>query len=55
MDKRVSAVQVDSSPATLMPFYDDDLSILYLGGKGEGSIKTHADVLLVESWFHFVL
>jgi hypothetical protein len=37
---RLSTVKVETStPASLMPFYDDDLAILFLGGKGEGSIE----------------
>jgi len=30
---------LDTSSGTLMPFYDSDLHILYLGGKGDGNIR----------------
>jgi len=30
---------IDTSAGILMPFYDDDLGILYLAGKGDGNIR----------------
>ncbi len=34
----LSNTVIDASSATLMPFMDEDLGVLYLAGKGEGSI-----------------
>jgi len=39
--KYVSTSKLDSSPAAPMPFYDPDISVLYLASKGEGSIKLY--------------
>eukprot|EP00727_Mastigamoeba_balamuthi_P008399 m51a1_g4181 hypothetical protein (395) ;mRNA; f:363084-364567 len=35
----LQTVNLGSAPSTLFPSWDDDLGLLYLGGKGEGSIK----------------
>ena len=31
--------EIDQASGVLMPFYDPDLKILYLGGKGDGNIR----------------
>jgi hypothetical protein len=41
LGKSVSTVKLDSSPAAPMPFYDPDISVLYLASKGEGAIKLY--------------
>jgi hypothetical protein len=33
------AEEMDSSAGLIMPFFDDDLNILYLAGKGDGNIR----------------
>eukprot|EP00126_Sphaerothecum_destruens_P010056 Sdes_comp20670_c0_seq1m16022 len=35
----VRSETVDTSSGVLMPFYDQDLNILYVGGKGDGNIR----------------
>jgi coronin-1B/1C/6 len=30
---------IDSSASLLMPFYDEDTSIMYLAGKGDSNIR----------------
>lgn len=42
----VSSTVVDASSASLMPFIDEDLGLLYLAGKGEGGINKHAKSFL---------
>jgi len=37
--QRVNLTPIDSSSSTLLPFYDSDLGILYLAGKGDGNIR----------------
>jgi WD40 repeat protein len=41
LGKSISSVKLDSSPAAPMPFYDPDISVLYLPSKGEGAIKLY--------------
>jgi coronin-1B/1C/6 len=35
----IKTENVDTGSGILMPFYDDDTNILYLGGKGDGNIR----------------
>jgi len=37
--KKLGVQNVDSASGLLMPFYDEDTRILYLGGKGDGNIR----------------
>lgn len=39
LDEAVFTCDIDQSAGVLMPFYDDDTKILYLGGKGDGNIR----------------
>jgi len=39
MTKRLTTQNVDSASGLLMPFYDEDTKILFLGGKGDGNIR----------------
>eukprot|EP01133_Synstelium_polycarpum_P004237 gene4237-4943_t len=39
MADRVQTLKLDINPASPMPFYDADTNLVFLGGKGEGSIK----------------
>lgn len=41
LGKALSTTKLDVSPAAPLPFYDSDTSVLYLGSKGEGSIKLY--------------
>jgi len=36
---KVSGQSVDSASGLLMPFYDEDTKVLFLGGKGDGNIR----------------
>jgi len=36
---RISGQNVDSASGLLMPFYDEDTKVLFLGGKGDGNIR----------------
>ena len=38
LDKPIHASQIDQASAVLMPHYDDDNGVLYLAGKGEGTV-----------------
>jgi len=35
----ISEVELDQSAGVLMPFYDEDTSVLYVAGKGDGNIR----------------
>lgn len=39
LSQRLTLQVIDSSSSTLMPFYDEDLGLMYLGGKGDGNIR----------------
>lgn len=41
----VSEMDLDQSAGVLMPFYDQDTSVLFLGGKGDGNIRYYELVL----------
>jgi len=38
-NKMVANTSVDSASGLLMPFYDEDTKVLFLGGKGDGNIR----------------
>jgi WD40 repeat protein len=37
--QRITLQPIDNSASTLLPFYDNDLGLLYLAGKGDGNIR----------------
>jgi len=39
LSKPISREQVDSASGLLMPFYDNDTSVLFVAGKGDGNIR----------------
>lgn len=39
LDKPVKSMDIDQASGTLYPFYDDDCSMLYMAGKGDGNIR----------------
>jgi len=39
LDQAIRTENIDTSAGILMPFYDNDTSILYLAGKGDGNIR----------------
>jgi len=39
LDKELSSHDVDQAAGVIMPFYDEDTSVLYLAGKGDGNIR----------------
>jgi len=39
MDERLSEMDLDSSSGVMMAFVDEDTSLVYLGGKGDGNIR----------------
>jgi len=53
LGSRLVLQNIDSSSSTLMPFYDNDLGILYLGGKGDGNIRYY-EVTDEEPYVHFL-
>lgn len=46
-------MDIDQSAGVLMPHYDYDTSILYVGGKGDGSIK-YFEVVKTSPYLHFL-
>eukprot|EP00474_Spongospora_subterranea_P009339 CRZ09797.1 hypothetical protein [Spongospora subterranea] len=49
----LSETDLDQSAGVLMPFYDPDTSILYLGGKGDGNIR-YFEVVDEEPFLHIL-
>lgn len=39
MDKEVASQDIDQAAGVLMPFYDEDLNLLFVAGKGDGNIR----------------
>jgi len=39
LDKELSSVDIDQAAGVIMPFYDEDINVLYLAGKGDGNIR----------------
>ena len=39
MDEPINNTEIDVSSGVIMPFYDEDTSIMYLAGKGDGNIR----------------
>jgi len=39
LDKELSAHDIDQAAGVIMPFYDEDINVLYLAGKGDGNIR----------------
>lgn len=39
MSKRVASQDLDAIPSSIFPFFDADLGIVYLVGKGDGNVR----------------
>jgi len=39
LDKELSSHDIDQAAGVIMPFYDEDINVLYLAGKGDGNIR----------------
>jgi len=39
MDKELTSHDIDQAAGVIMPFYDEDINVLYLAGKGDGNIR----------------
>jgi len=39
LNEKIGTVKIDSSPSSLLPFYDDDTQILFVAGKGDANIR----------------
>jgi len=49
----ISRQQVDTSSGLLMPFYDNDTSLLFIAGKGDGNIRYY-EVVPEAPYIHFI-
>ncbi|KAL8591842.1 hypothetical protein ACOMHN_044338 [Nucella lapillus] len=49
----INAVDLDHSCGVILPYYDDDTRVIFLAGKGDGSIK-YFEVSNTDSCFHFL-
>jgi len=52
-DQNLGVTDIDQSAGTLMCFYDPDISILYMGGKGDSGIK-YFEVTSEAPYLHFL-
>jgi len=43
-DKALHTENIDTAAGILMPFYDNDTSVLYLAGKGDGNVRYYENV-----------
>jgi len=53
MDKAMTLQDIDTSAGVLMPYFDPDNSILYVGGKGDGNIR-YFEIVDTDPWIHFL-
>ncbi len=53
LDKPIHHTGVDSAAGILMPFYDEDSSMLYLAGKGDGNIRYY-EVVDEAPYLHYL-
>jgi len=53
LDTPLTNATIDTSSGVLMPFWDDDTSVLYLAGKGDGNIRYY-EVVDEPPYIHFL-
>jgi len=53
LSKPLNRTSVDSGAGQLMPFYDNDTSVLFVGGKGDGAIKYY-EIVDEAPYMHFL-
>jgi len=53
LKNKLSSQSVDSASGLLMPFYDEDTKILFLGGKGDGNIRYY-EIVEEAPYIHFL-
>lgn len=41
MDKELSSQDIDQAAGVILPFYDEDINVLYLAGKGDGNVRQY--------------
>jgi hypothetical protein len=49
----LTRVNIDASSGVLMPFYDEDTSVLFLAGKGDGNIRFY-ELVSEAPWIHYL-
>jgi len=53
LSKPIHKTSIDSGAGQLMPFYDNETSVIFMGGKGDGSIKYY-EVVDEAPYIHFL-
>jgi coronin-1B/1C/6 len=53
MDEPINNTEIDVSSGVIMPFYDEDTSIMYLAGKGDGNIRFY-EIVPDAPYVHFI-
>jgi len=53
LKNKLASQSVDSASGLLMPFYDEDTRILFLGGKGDGNIRYY-EIVDEAPYIHFL-
>ncbi|KAK6184793.1 hypothetical protein SNE40_007182 [Patella caerulea] len=53
MNSPVEMTDVDNDSGTLLPYYDPDINIVYLAGKGNGNIRYY-EIASEEPYIHFL-
>jgi coronin-1B/1C/6 len=49
----VSSLDIDQAAGVIMPFYDEDINVLFLAGKGDGNIRYY-EIVSGEPWQFFI-
>jgi len=53
MSEPLTRTNVDSAAGVLMPFYDNDTAVLFMGGKGDGNIRYY-ELVDEAPWIHYL-
>jgi coronin-1B/1C/6 len=53
LDKELSGQDIDQAAGVIMPFYDEDVNILYLAGKGDGNIRYY-EIVDEDPWQFYI-
>jgi len=51
--KPLSETTIDTASGALLPFYDDDTGLLFIGGKGDGNVRYY-EMSEDKPWMHYI-
>lgn len=53
LDKEVAVLDIDQAAGVMMPFYDEDLNMLYIAGKGDGNVRYY-ELVDEDPWVFYI-